>query len=819
MTGQIVSHYRLLVEIGGGGMGVVYRAEDLRLKRQVALKFLSSSRAVDAAAIERFRREAEAVSALNHPYICTLHDVGEHDGRPFLVLELLEGRSLQRVLAAERLTVERTLRYALQIADALDAAHAKGIIHRDLKPSNLWVTTRDDIKILDFGVAKLAETPEPGPNPATTRVAVTASGDSVGTPQYMSPEQVRGEAADGRSDLFALGLVMYEMATGRPAFSGATIGVVLDAVLNLTPQPASAIAPTLPPALEQIVSKAIEKDPGLRYQSARDVMADVRRVLRDVAGTPTPPLRVPESSQRIATRRPARIQYAAGLLAVVVLAGLGVGGWFVSRSRSSPEVSVANATPGGPDRLVVLPFENQTQQPADAWLAGAFSDALSAGLQPLETIVLVPRERVVELYAAESRQESQALSSELARQISEKLRVRYYVHGSYQRVGDDLRVVARLVDAERDAIEAQETLTNRIANVFALEDELASRFASRLGGQAAKTSLGEPPPLDAYQAVVDARARYALGRFSEARALLQRAVDGAPRYALAWAWLSKADSRLGSPASFEESRRRTELLRQALAEATTAVTLEPGLVDGEVALALVYRGLVQTPAQRAAAERAFAADPRNAEALGLMAESYSISASYGCPNDPRPELAEQQYRDALTIDPLNNVVRNSLATHLWWMNRQPEAFAVQDEGRSIMPDNVQNKTWHPFNMAFAGRADEALAQWRRNTGNPSELGAADAFVGGIIELKRRNFTQADGYFRNAGSQFTDTLPFPLIAAVTNFQVGRMAEGATLLERGFQANVACVAWFDRVPAFAPFKSDPAVKAVLARVRRR
>ena len=816
MTGQVVSHYRVLDQLGEGGMGVVYRAEDLRLKRHVALKFLSLSRSAEPAAVERFRREAEAASALNHPNICTLYDVGDHEGQPFLVLELLEGQSLQRVLAAGPLPTERTVAHALQIADALDAAHTKGIVHRDLKPSNIWVTARGDVKILDFGIAKLAE---PTANSDLTAPVVTAPGASIGTPQYMAPEQVRGETADARSDLFSLGLVIYEMATGCPAFSGVTVGLVLDAVLNREPEPASALVHAVPPALERSIVKAIEKDPALRYQSARDLMADLRRVMRDVAGTPMPSAGARESASPNVRPRRSLFRHLVPLSVGVAVLALAVAAWLLSRERSSVTAPSTEAVATGRARLVVLPFENLTQQPGDAWLAGAFSDALSAGLQSLETIILVPRERVVELYAAESRQESQSLSSELARQISEKLRVRYYVHGSYQRVGDDLRVVARLVDAERDAIEAQETLTNRIANVFALEDDLASRFAARFGGQATKTmSHGEPPPLDAYQAVVDARAQYALGRFSEARALLQRAVDRAPRYALAWAWLSKADSRLGSPASFEESRRRTELLRQALSEATTAVTLEPGLADGEIALALVYRGLVQMPAQRAAAERALAADPRNAEALGLMAESHSISASYGCPSDARPELAEQQFRDALTIDPLNNTVRNSLATHLWWMNRQPEAFAVQDEGKSILPDNVQNNTWHPFNMAFAGRADEAFAVWRRNTGNPSQLRVVDAFVGGIIELKRRNFAQADGYFRNAGSQFTDTLPFPLIAAVTNFQVGRMAEGSTLLERGIQANAACLVWFGQVPAFAPFKDDPAVRAVLDRARR-
>jgi serine/threonine protein kinase/tetratricopeptide (TPR) repeat protein len=816
MTGKVVSHYRVLDKLGSGGMGEVFRAEDLRLKRQVALKFLPPGLSSDQAAVERFKREAEAASALNHPHICTLHDIDEHEGRRFLVLELLEGQALNEAIASGPLPARRVADLALQIADALDAAHAKGVVHRDLKPSNIWVTSRGDAKLLDFGVAKLIDSVDGVRRDASTRMLVTSSGDSIGTPDYMSPEQVRGEPADARTDLFALGLVMYEMATSRPAFSGPTVGVVLDAVLNRAPERPSHFTRGLPSSLEQIILRAIEKDAALRYQSARDLMADLRRLTRDLTPVASPatygssPVRDAHSRNR---------WWRWGAVAAVAATALIGAAWFLSRDVSTPAPLTSASRPGGPARLVVLPFENLTRQGPDDWLAGAFADALSAGLQPLEDIVLVPRERVVELYAAESRHESQSLSADLARQISQKLRVRYYVHGSYQRVGDDLRVVARLVDAQKDAIEAQETLTNRFANVFELEDELASRFATRLGARGSiAASPRESPPLEAYQAVIDARAHYALGRFLEARALLQRAVDQAPRYATAWAWLSKVDSRLASPSNFEGDRERTELLRQALTEATTAVTLQPGLVDSEMALALVYRGLQQTPALRAAVERAIALDPRNGEAHGLLAESYAMSASFGCPSDPRPELADERYRDALAIDPLNGAVRLSLTTHLWWMNRQAEAFAVVEEGLSIRPDTVMLNVWAPFNMSFAGRADEAFELLRKNTLGVSDL-QRNAFIAAIIELKRRNFVSADDYFRKAGPQFAETLPFPLIAAVTHFQVGRMEEGAMYLQRGLQRQAACIAWFDHVPAFAPFKNEPAVRKVLARVQGR
>ncbi len=810
MTGQVFSHYRVLAELGAGGMGRVYRAQDLRLKRQVALKFLPEALARDPTASERFRREAETVSALNHPHICTLYDFGEHDGQPFLVLELLEGQALDKALAAGRLSPSRVIALALEAADALDAAHTRGIVHRDIKPANIWVTTRGDAKVLDFGIAKLVGATAPLDAAAGTEMSLTMPGGLVGTPGYMAPEQVRGEPVDSRTDLFALGLVMFEMATGHRAFPGSTTGVIVDALLNRAPRRPSELNPEVPAALEHVILKAVEKDPSLRYQSARDLMADLRRVQRD-----TDP---PRPSQGEVGHRPARSDPMRRPVVVltaavaVVLAALAVT-WMLSRVPAAPTTA---RTESGPARLVVLPFENLTRQSSDDWLAGAFSDALSAGLQPLDNLVLVPRERVVELYAAQSRLESQSLSSDLARQISRDLRVRYYVHGSYQRVGDDLRVMARLVDAEKDAIEAQETLTDRVANVFALEDELATRFAASFGARGSiATRQSETPSLEAYQAVSDARAHYALGRLREARTLLQQAVDRAPRYAAAWAWLSKTDSRLAAPSSYE-GRISREMLQQALDGATTAVSLEPALIDAQIALALAYRGLGMLPAQRAAAEHALALDRRNGEALMIIGDSYAISPSLRCPGDPQPERAEQRFREALAIDPLTSG-RISLTTHLWWMNRQTEAHQNMVEGLSIQPGNVQLKLWSPFNMAFAGRAEEAFGLWRSGLENPQQLRPLDAFIAGIIDLKRREFETADDYLRRAGSQITEALPFSLILAVTQFQAGRMSEGATSLQQGLERDSACPAWFDRAPAFAPFKDAPAVRAVLARVR--
>jgi serine/threonine protein kinase/Flp pilus assembly protein TadD len=791
-VGQTVSHYRILHKIGGGGMGIVFEAEDLKLGRHVAVKFLPEQVASDEHALSRFRREAKTASALNHPNICTIYEIDEVDGRAFIVMELLQGQTLRHLINDKPLQIENALELGIQISDALDAAHKQGIIHRDIKPANIFVTQRGQAKVLDFGLAKLShQLPESAPLSSLPTASIEDSlslpGAVIGTLTYMSPEQVRGEELDTRTDLFSFGASLYEMVTGVQAFSGATPGTTTDAILHSTPTSPVRVNPSVPAELERIVSKALEKDRKLRYQSAADMRADLERLRR--GGAPAPVrLRLGEWARG----RWPLLGIAAAIALLVVLAELNVGGWRDRWLRRG-------AGMGPIQSLAVLPLQNLSGDPAQDYFADAMTEQLTTDLAQISSRRVISRTSAMNYKGAKKP----------LPQIARELNVDGVVEGSVQRSGQQVRITAQLIHGPTDQHMWAKTYERPLQDVLALENEVAAEISREVGGtlnpqqQARLASTGKVNP-EAYELYLRGSSYFDDFDLLKSVDYLNQAIKLDPSYAASYAKMAEAYYFLG----FFNLMAPNVAFPRMKDAALKALERDESLAAAHGALALVKLHYDwDFPGAEKEFKRALELNPNDAD-IRHDYSHYLIAMG-------RAEESATESDRALQLDPVDTSLRACLCWHRYAARQYGESVAQALKATQEEPNDSWSHIILGWDYEQQGKFEQAISELQtamKLFGDKEFVLAALGHAYAVAGKKK----QAEEVLAKLKNMAERGYVSAFDMAIIYTGMGEKEKAFDWLQKAFEERSSFLIYSRWEPRLDPLRSDPRFQDLVRRI---